>query len=410
MTQAALFLMLSLVTAEPARGAPVLHDRGRRRADRPRRAAGRAADRQRHPARHRQQRRRRLRRAGADGADGLLPRHEPRLRVPQGRVRLPRQGTRRSRPGGSARLKIKRLNIAERLYRVTGAGIYRDSRARRPAGRRSREPVLNGQVLGSDSVVNAVYRGKIHWFWGDTNRPGYPLGNFHVPGATSRLPGRRRPRPGARRRPRLLRRTTTASPGRPPRCRASGPTWIDGLVVAAATRTGRERMFAGYVKIRAAAGDLRARAGRVRRRHATVREGRHVPAGRARSIPAGIRSSRRSTASTYVYFARPYPLVRVKADPEALADPTQYEAFTCLPRAAGSTSPKVDRGRRRPAPLRLEDATPRPSARPSRPSSSSAGDLKPEEALLHLRDVETGKAGHGPRRLGRTGTTTASAG
>jgi hypothetical protein len=30
-------------------------------------------------------------------------------------------------PAGSARLKIKRLNIAERLYRVTGEGIYRDT-------------------------------------------------------------------------------------------------------------------------------------------------------------------------------------------------------------------------------------------------------------------------------------------
>src|SRR5436309_3721682 len=29
--------------------------------------------------------------------------------------------------GGSARLTIRRLNIAERLYRVTGEGIYRDS-------------------------------------------------------------------------------------------------------------------------------------------------------------------------------------------------------------------------------------------------------------------------------------------
>jgi len=29
--------------------------------------------------------------------------------------------------GGSVVLKIKRVNIAERLYRMTGAGIYRDS-------------------------------------------------------------------------------------------------------------------------------------------------------------------------------------------------------------------------------------------------------------------------------------------
>src|SRR5262249_47777809 len=76
-------------------------------------------------------------------------------------------------PGGKAELKIKRLNVAERLYRMTGAGIYRDSLL---VGRAvpTRQPVLNGQVLGSDSVVNTLYRGKIYWFWGDTNRPGYP--------------------------------------------------------------------------------------------------------------------------------------------------------------------------------------------------------------------------------------------
>src|SRR5262249_21972226 len=93
------------------------------------------------------------------------------------------------REGGSARLEIRRINIAERLYRVTGGGTYADSLL---VGERVplRRPVLNGLVLGSDSVVNAVYRGKVYWFWGDTNRPSYPLGNFDVPGAVSELPGK----------------------------------------------------------------------------------------------------------------------------------------------------------------------------------------------------------------------------
>jgi hypothetical protein len=94
-----------------------------------------------------------------------------------------------TKPGGSVRIKIKRLNVARRLYRITGGGIYRDSLltgTRVPIA----EPLLNGQVFGQDSVVTAIFGGKIHWFWGDTNRPGYPLGNFHVPGATSELPGR----------------------------------------------------------------------------------------------------------------------------------------------------------------------------------------------------------------------------
>lgn len=107
------------------------------------------------------------------------------------------------REGGSAQLKLKRINVAERLYRVTGGGVYRDSVL---VGRPNplRKPVLNGKVLGSDSVVNAVYHGKIYWFWGDTNRPSYPLGNFNVPGATSRLPADGGLDPRRRGRPRLF--------------------------------------------------------------------------------------------------------------------------------------------------------------------------------------------------------------
>ena len=91
-------------------------------------------------------------------------------------------------PGGTARLEIDRINLAERLYRVTGGGIYADSvLAGRPVP--LRQPTLNGQVFGCDSVQNALYYGKLYWFWGDTCRPAYPLGNFKMTGATSQLPG-----------------------------------------------------------------------------------------------------------------------------------------------------------------------------------------------------------------------------
>jgi hypothetical protein len=93
----------------------------------------------------------------------------------------------KTRRGGQATLKLHRTNIAERLYRVTGAGIYRDTVL---LGQRSplREPLLNAQVLGQDTVIVAPYRGKLYWFWGDTDRVGYPLGNFAASGAVSELP------------------------------------------------------------------------------------------------------------------------------------------------------------------------------------------------------------------------------
>jgi hypothetical protein len=89
--------------------------------------------------------------------------------------------------GGSGQIKLKRVNIAERLYRITGAGIYRDTVL---LGQKApiAQPLLNAKVTGQDTVMATPYRGKLYWFYGDTNRAAYPLGNFAVSGATSLLP------------------------------------------------------------------------------------------------------------------------------------------------------------------------------------------------------------------------------
>ncbi|HKQ40418.1 MAG TPA: hypothetical protein VJ063_20270 [Verrucomicrobiae bacterium] len=86
--------------------------------------------------------------------------------------------------GGSATVKVKRVNIAERLYRMTGQGIYRDTLllGEKPP---IHEAALNGEVMGQDTVIAALYRGQLYWFWGDTERASYPLGNFGSSGATS---------------------------------------------------------------------------------------------------------------------------------------------------------------------------------------------------------------------------------
>jgi len=74
-------------------------------------------------------------------------------------------------PGGSATIKIDRINIAERLYRVTGAGIYRDSLLTgQPVP--IKEPVLNARVMGQDSVHTCIYRGRLFWLWAFRRRRG----------------------------------------------------------------------------------------------------------------------------------------------------------------------------------------------------------------------------------------------
>lgn len=93
-----------------------------------------------------------------------------------------------TRPGATAKIKIKRLNIAERLYRITGEGIYRDSEllGRKPP---VAQPPLNAEITGQDGILNAIYRGQLYWFYGDTLRASYALGNYSMTGATSVLPG-----------------------------------------------------------------------------------------------------------------------------------------------------------------------------------------------------------------------------
>ena len=149
--------------------------------------------------------------------------------------------------GGSETLKIKRLNIAERLYRVTGAGIYADSVS---LGHTVpiRQPLSNAQVVGSDSVVMTEYRGKLYWFWGDTNRFRYPLGNYNVTGATSVLPkdGGLNPATGIDldyfKGEDGFARSVAKMPG-------EGPTWIFGIVNLK-DASGRERLFTGYEKVK----------------------------------------------------------------------------------------------------------------------------------------------------------------
>ncbi len=292
-----------------------------------------------------------------------------------------------TKPGTTAVLKIKRVQIAQRLYRVTGQGIYNYSRlAGLPTPLRS--PDLNGQVMGQDSVVNAVFKGKIYWFWGDTNRPAYPLGNFHVPGATSLLPGKGGldPEQGVDLHYFVDRngfaKQTCRMPGR-------GPTWIGGLTVVR-DRRGRERMFAAYAKIKP--GSLQAyRRGIVEfdDEEKVFREVCTLPAER-RARPTGHPLYVALAGKQWVFYAAPFPLVRVPAVAERVVDPGAYEALTALRAGERAAEGRLDRdgsGRLRWAWKRDSD----PLTAQELLELVRSGRLKREEIPFQLRDRDSGK-------------------
>ena len=145
--------------------------------------------------------------------------------------------------GARAELKIHRINIAERLYRITGAGIYQDSVA---AGLPVPidQPLLNGGVVGQDTASTAIYRGRIFWIWGDTL--GIGQYNFAVSGATSELPGQGGLDPSVG----INLHYFTGPDGFSRRMlplKGHGTVWIQGLLTVRDPR-GTERLLATYTR------------------------------------------------------------------------------------------------------------------------------------------------------------------
>jgi len=107
-------------------------------------------------------------------------------------------------------------------------------------------------------------------------------------------------------------------------------------------------------------------------------------------FPQGHAFRQREGYRDYVYFAHPYPLLRVPATVEAFADPTRYEAFTCLKEGSRLDDPQLDRD----ATGRLRYAW-RKNTPPVGPAEQaklvSAGKMKAAESPFHLRDRDSGK-------------------
>ena len=294
--------------------------------------------------------------------------------------------------GGSATLKIHRLNVAERLYRLTGEGIYRDS-VLVGAPVPIKHPLLDAEVMGQDTVMTALYRGKIYWIFGDTGRVAFHLGNFGTSGATSELPDRGGLDPSAGV---DLNYFSDASGFSRPMIPASavpgpGPKWTDAMMVVEDDR-GAEMLVAHYVRVKTL--------GEVYEQGLIIFNDQTGSFDRLAQFdlktllgPAGRPFRVLSAGDSYYYFPSPYPspLVRVKADLRRITQPESYEGFTCL--AAGTRYQEASTRLDRAADGRLiygwKQGTPPLDFRQQR-ELVAAGQMKPEEGLGILIDIETG--------------------
>ncbi len=287
--------------------------------------------------------------------------------------------------GKNVRLKIKRINIAERLYRITGEGIYRDSIM---AGRRIpvRHPLINALVMGQDTVLATPYRGKLYWFWGDTFGPSGL--NTVVSGATSLLPGKGGldPDTGVD-----FDYFTDKSGFCKKICPFPGPgrVWLDWIVTLK-DKKGVKRLFARYSRIKnlekvyergfAVFNDKTKNFERLMR----FDEENNLPHLSTHPFRASVEGK------DYFYFTSKYAFSRVRADFEHMLEPKKYESFTCL--AAGSRYGKhpfcLDR--RSDESLRYAWKEDTDFVDYDRQQELIAKKkIKRQEGLLHLQDIDT---------------------
>ncbi len=301
---------------------------------------------------------------------------------------FPRQGRKlRTTRGASVVLKIERVNIAERLYRITGQGIYRDSiLTGTPVP--LRHPVLNGEVMGQDTVFATPYRGKLFWLWDDTGRAAGPLGSLAGCAATSELPGKGGLDPSVG----VDLNYFLDDAGF---CKQITPFPIPGMqwkswATTVMDEQGRERFVSRYQSMKGL-GDPYEIGLAVFNDEKEVFE-RYVSFGRDAQSTASIHPFLASSrGSQLLYFPGPLPDLRAPAELKALGDPATYEGFSCL--TAGSRYAKEESRLDRAPDGKLLYAWKRntpPLTFDQEKELVEAGKMKLEEALYQLRDILTG--------------------
>lgn len=226
-------------------------------------------------------------------------------------------------PGKTLRIEVKRTIIAKRIGRITGGGLFAESQK---LGSELDWP--ESGVLGSDSVQNTVYRGKIYWLWGDTTLAHYPLGIFDSSSATSAFQPLGNLQPPLR----LKLDYFTDDNGRPrgvAKMPGKGPTWLTAYVTLL-DKSGQPHLVATYAKIKTPLdayefglcewNDAKAsfEQGRVLWSKQKNFERPHLPEGQ----PAFWKDEQ---GRHWVLFGDPFPKIRFPATYEAWLDSKTWE-------------------------------------------------------------------------------------
>lgn len=222
-------------------------------------------------------------------------------------------------------IKVRRDIIAERIGRLTGQGIYRDSEL---LGLPTLVQNWNAGVMGQDSVQAVPYRGKIFWLWGDTNIASYPLGNFQTTSATT--PPALKPEQGivyeyfmdAAKPDQLRHMMPLPDPG---------AVWIFGLLNVKDDQD-QEQLIAHYGRFQGLTAAIEHGIARFDDARGTFVKATPLDGNETWRHPTGSATQTSGPDGDWFYFAEPFTYTRVKATLKDVLNPASYEAFRFDPK------------------------------------------------------------------------------
>ena len=231
--------------------------------------------------------------------------------------------------GEVAEIKITRKIIAERLCRLTGEGLYRDSLL---LGHKSplAESPNPGRVAGQDSVQATIYQRKVFWLWGDTSSLEYPLGLFRVAGATTSIPAAddpaSNPEHGIPFNYFVNEKTRFTRAMMPLAERPEGIVWIFAIFTVPDDE-GNERLVGHYSRRKGLDEAYEHGIAIFDDEKQIFTVAKQLPLTEKWRMPAGHPIAWEDEGKKWLLFGSPNPNVRVPATLSAVLDPAQYEAL-----------------------------------------------------------------------------------
>ena len=291
------------------------------------------------------------------------------------------------KPGDSTVVKMTRTNVAERLYRSTGLGIYKDSYLLEEDIPLEKS-LLNGKVLGQDSNLATIYKDEVFWVWGDSFLPPEYHGNFSVAAATTPFPknGGLDPELGMNY---LYFENENGASKSMINLEDPGYVWFDWLINIK-DKKGDEQLVVKYANVNsfflnyergvAVFNDDK----NIFERYKEVEK--WMPDFHRCEHPFKAKVENKA----YVYLTNEFNFQRVVPHLDSLANPKKYETFTCLREGTSFNLETIQLDRKKDGSLNYSWKKNTDYINLERQNQLiKSGEIEISEAWIHLEDVET---------------------